>query len=67
MPGFEHVGKSSSLYCQVACQTVPPKPKWQRRKTFQRIRNEIQALEAKAKTQRFKAPIDTRLFGYHVT
>ena len=31
-------------------ELVPAKPNWTRRKTYQRIRNEIQALEAKAKT-----------------
>jgi hypothetical protein len=44
----------------------PPKPKWTRRRTYQRIRNEIQALEAKAKTQRFGKPIATQLFAYHI-
>jgi hypothetical protein len=34
--------------------------------TFPRIRNEIQALEAKAKTRRFRKPIATQLFTYHV-
>jgi hypothetical protein len=35
---------------------MPAKPKWTRRRTYRRIRNQIQALEAKAKTQRFKKP-----------
>ncbi len=38
---------------------MPSKPKWTRRKTYQRIRNEIQALEVKAKTRRFKKPLST--------
>jgi hypothetical protein len=42
------------------------KPKWTRRRTYQRIRKEIQALEAKAKAQRFKKPLSTQLFAYHV-
>jgi hypothetical protein len=47
-------------------EPFPSKPKWTRRKTYQRIRNEIQALEAKAKTRRFRKPIATQLFTYHV-
>jgi hypothetical protein len=43
-----------------------PKPKWTRRKTYQRIRNQIQSLEAKAKTRRFRKPIPTQLLAYHV-
>jgi hypothetical protein len=31
------------------------------------LRNEIQALEAKAKTRRFRKPLSTRLFAYHVS
>src|SRR5262249_60493855 len=34
-------------------EPLPPKPKWTRRRTYLRICNEIQALEAKAKTQRY--------------
>lgn len=48
-------------------EPMPPKPKWQRRKTYQRITNEIQALEAKAKTQRYRKPLSTQLFAYHVS
>jgi hypothetical protein len=33
---------------------------------YQRIRDEIQALEAKAKTQRFRKLIATQLFAYHI-
>jgi hypothetical protein len=47
-------------------EPFPPKPKGTRRKTYQRIRNEIQALEAKAKTQHFKKSLNTQLFAYHV-
>jgi hypothetical protein len=43
----------------------PPKPKWTRRRTYQRIRNEIQALETKAKQTRFRKDIDIRTFAYH--
>jgi hypothetical protein len=48
------------------CEPMPSKPKWTRRKTYQRIRNEIQALEVKAKTRRFKKPLSTQLFAYHI-
>jgi hypothetical protein len=49
-------------------EPIPPKPKWTRRKTYQRISKEIQALEAKTKTKtrRFRKPIATQLFAYHV-
>jgi hypothetical protein len=48
-------------------EPLPAKPKWVHRKTFQRIRNEIQALEANAKRkQGFKKPLDLRLFAYHL-
>ena len=47
-------------------EPLPSKPKWTRRRTYQRICNEIQALEAKAKQTRFRKQIDIRTFGYHV-
>jgi hypothetical protein len=46
-------------------EPMPSKPKWTRRRTYQRIRNEIQALEAKA-TRRFRKPIPTQIFAYHI-
>jgi hypothetical protein len=36
-------------------------------RTYQRIRNEIQALEAQAKQTRFRKEIDIRTFAYHVS
>src|SRR5262245_27010246 len=48
-------------------ELLPAKPKWTRRRTYQRIRNEIQALEAKAKQTRFRKEIDIRTFAYHVS
>jgi hypothetical protein len=50
-----------------SCEPIPSKPKWTRRTTYQRIRNAIQALEATAKTRRFKKPLSTQLFAYHVS
>jgi hypothetical protein len=47
-------------------EPLPPKPKWQRKRTYQRIANQIQSLEAKAKTQHCTKPINTRLFVYHI-
>jgi len=47
-------------------EPFPPKPKWTRRRTYQRIRNKIQALEVKAKTRRFRKPLSTQLFAYHL-
>jgi hypothetical protein len=49
------------------CEPIPAKPKWTRRRTYQHIRNEIQALEAKAKSRRFKKPLGSQLFAYHVS
>jgi hypothetical protein len=48
-------------------EPMPPKPKWTRRRTYQHIRHEIQTLEAKAKPRRFRKPISTQLFAYHVS
>jgi hypothetical protein len=47
-------------------EPLPLKPKWTRRRTYQRIHNEIQVLEAKAKPRRFRKPIATQLFAYHI-
>src|SRR5262249_748 len=47
-------------------EPLPAKPKWQHHKTYQRIRTQIITLEAKAKAQQFKKPIDTRLFAHHI-
>ncbi len=47
-------------------EPLPAKPKWTRRRTYQRITKEIQALEANTKTQRFRKPLSTQLFAYHI-
>ena len=46
-------------------EPMPAKPKWTRRKTYQHVRNKIQALEATAKTRRFRKPIPTQIFAYY--
>ena len=43
-------------------EPMPSKPKWTRRRTYQRIRNE--SLEAKASQTRFRKQIDIRTFAY---
>src|SRR5262245_15748116 len=48
-------------------EPFPPKPKWTRQRTYQRIRNEIQTLEVTAKTRRFRKPLSTQLFAYHLS
>src|SRR5215813_4276467 len=48
-----------------ASEPMPSRPKWTRRRTYQRIRNEIQALEAKANTRGFRKQLDIRAFAYH--
>jgi hypothetical protein len=40
--------------------------KWKHTKRYQALRNQVQALDAKAKTRRFRKEIDTRTFAYHV-
>jgi hypothetical protein len=45
---------------------MPSKSKWTHRRTYQRIRHQIQALEAQAKRTRFRKEIDIRTFSYHV-
>jgi hypothetical protein len=47
-------------------EPLPLKPKWTRRRTYQRVRSEIQALEEKTKSRVFKKPLATLLFAYHV-
>src|SRR5215831_11265176 len=60
MPPYTH-GRG----CLATRPLLPSKPKWTRRRTYQRIRNEIQALEAQAKQTRFRKDIDIRTFAYH--
>jgi hypothetical protein len=48
-------------------EPMPAKPRLTRRRTYQRIRNEIQSLEAKVKTTKFKQRLNSKLFAYHVS
>src|SRR5262245_2246675 len=47
-------------------EPLPPKATWKHKKRYQRLRNQIQALEAQAKQTRFRKQIDIRAFAYHV-
>jgi hypothetical protein len=47
-------------------EAMSSKPKWTRRRTCQRIRHRIRALEVEAKRTRFRKEIDIRTFSYHV-
>jgi hypothetical protein len=46
-------------------EPLPPKPKWNHKKRYQRLRNQVQALEAQA-NRRFRKQIDIRTFAYHI-
>jgi hypothetical protein len=46
-------------------EPLASKPKWTRRRTYRRICNEIQALEVKANSRRFKKPLSSQFFAYH--
>jgi hypothetical protein len=47
-------------------EPIPLKAKWKHRKRYQRLRNQVQALESAIKPNRFRKPIDIRIFAYHV-
>jgi hypothetical protein len=48
-------------------EPLPQKAKWKHKKHYQRLRNQIQQLEAQAKQTRFRKDIDIRTFAYHVS
>jgi hypothetical protein len=48
-------------------EPIPHRAKWKHKKRYQRLRNQLQTLEAKAKRTRFRKEIDIRTFAYHVT
>jgi hypothetical protein len=47
-------------------EPLPPKPKWKHHKRYQRLCNQVQALETQANRTRFRKKIDIRTFAYHV-
>ena len=47
-------------------EPFPAKRKWAHRKRYQQLRNQAKALEAKANARRFRKPVATKLFAYHV-
>jgi hypothetical protein len=47
-------------------EPMPRKRKWQHRRTYQRLHNQAQQLEAPIKTHRFRKRIDTSVFAYHI-
>jgi len=47
-------------------EPLPPKAKWKHHKRYQKLRNQIQELEAQANRTRFRKQIDIRTFAYHV-
>src|SRR5262249_17989088 len=47
-------------------EPLPPRAKRKHKKRYQCLRNQAQALEAKAKQTRFRKEIDIRTFAYHV-
>jgi hypothetical protein len=47
-------------------EPLPPKAKGKHHKRYQKLRNQIQELEAQANRTRFRTQIDIRTFAYHV-
>jgi hypothetical protein len=47
-------------------EPFPAKQKCAHQKRYQRLRSKAQTLEAKAKARRFRKPVDTKIFAYHV-
>jgi hypothetical protein len=46
-------------------EPIAPKPKWKRKRRYQALRHQVEALETQAKQTRFRKPIPTQLFAYH--
>jgi hypothetical protein len=47
-------------------EAIAPKAKWRHRRTYQRLRGQIQALETAIGCRPFRRPLDIRIFAYHV-
>jgi hypothetical protein len=72
---YNQLGRKRFAACKLRLQlggwpdiheVMPSRPKWTHRRTYQRIRHQIQALEAQAKRTGFRKGIDIRTFSYHV-
>jgi hypothetical protein len=48
-------------------EPLAPKAKWRHRRTYQRLRGQVQALEAAIGSRRFRKPLETRIFAYQVS
>ena len=47
-------------------EALAHKARWRHRRTHQRLRRQVQALEATIGSRRFRHPLDIRVFAYHV-
>jgi hypothetical protein len=47
-------------------EALPAKRKWAHRRRYQRLRSQVQGLEAAIKPKRVRKPIDIRIFAYHL-
>jgi hypothetical protein len=47
-------------------EALAPRAKGKHRRTYQRLRGQVQALETAIGSRRFRKPLDTRIFAYHV-
>src|SRR5262245_42229527 len=47
-------------------EALAPKARGKHRRTYQRLRGQVQALEAAIGSKRFRSPLDMRIFAYHV-
>src|SRR5262245_29105676 len=47
-------------------EPLAPRAKGKHHKTYQRLRGQVQALETAIGSKRFRRPLDTRIFAYHV-
>src|SRR5262249_46197155 len=47
-------------------EALAPKARGKHRRTYQRLRGQVQALEAAIGSRHFRRPLDMRIFAYHV-
>jgi hypothetical protein len=48
-------------------EAIAPRAKWRHRRTYQRLRGQVQALETAIGSKRFRKPLDMRIFAYQVS